>query len=63
MTSAMPVRHQLSYEATQLGAGQFVGLICSGDGLDECNERTFEKGGCRRIPLEPPNRNVEMLKY
>ena len=30
-TSAMPVQcsDQLSYEATQLGAGQFVGLMCS----------------------------------
>ena len=34
---------QLSFEATQLGAGQFVGLICSGEGFDECNELIFEK--------------------
>ena len=33
MTSAMllqiALHYQLSYEATQLGAGQFVGLTCS----------------------------------
>ena len=31
MTSAMPVQgsHQLSYEATQMWAGQFAGIICS----------------------------------
>ena len=28
--------YQLSFEATQLGAHQFVGLICSGEGLDGC---------------------------
>ena len=26
--------YQLSYEATQLGAGQFVGLICSNEDLE-----------------------------
>ena len=37
MTSAMPdaMLYQLSFEATQLGAGLFVGLICSGEGLNE----------------------------
>ena len=35
--------YQLSFEATQLGTGQFVGLICSGEGFDECNELIFEK--------------------
>ena len=44
MTSAMPgaMLYQLSFEATQLGAGQFVGLVCSGEGLNEWNE-LFEK--------------------
>ena len=30
--------YQLSCETTQLGAGQFVGLICSREKLDEWNE-------------------------
>ena len=29
------VHYKLSFEATQLGAGQFVGLICSSEGVDE----------------------------
>ena len=36
--------YQLSFEATQLGASQFVALICSGEGFYECNELIFEKG-------------------
>ena len=32
MTSAMLVQYQLSFQATQLGAGQFVGFICCGEG-------------------------------
>ena len=32
MISAMPM------QATQLEAGQFIGLICSHEGLDELNE-------------------------
>ena len=31
--------YKLSFEATQLGAGQFVGLICSSEGTRLMNER------------------------
>ena len=33
----------MRFEATQLGAGKFVGLICSGGGLDERKELIFQK--------------------
>ena len=36
LCDAGAVLYKLNFEATQLGAGQFVGqLICSGDGLDK----------------------------
>lgn len=37
MTSAMPVQfsNQMSYEATQMKAGQFIGLMCSRERNDE----------------------------
>ena len=35
--------YQLSFEATHLGAGQFVGLICSREGFGQCNELIFGK--------------------
>ena len=37
LCDAGAMHYKLSFEATQLGAGQFVGLICFGEGLDEWN--------------------------
>ena len=35
LCDAGAMHYKLSYEATQLGAGQFVGLRCSREGVDE----------------------------
>ena len=44
MTSAMPVQcsNQLSYEVTQLRAGQFVGLMQEGGGVSRVNNRDLQ---------------------
>ena len=36
VTSVMLVLYQLSYEATQLGPGHFVGLMCSCERTQKC---------------------------
>ena len=47
MISAMPL------QATQLEAGQFIGLICSREGLDELNELN-NFGGIYNISIPFP---------